>query len=200
MTSTAQTTSPVPSRSRRGFTLIELLVVLSIIAVLLGMLFPAISFVQGIAKKNKARALLSQIQGALNLYKDAQGTYPDKIMNGATEYPSPLDLTVAAQVTAAAQCLIDAVRLTDYDTFRMNDPTKPFKQITDPWGQIVRYRPAKYYKFDATLNATTPNHIESGTPPMAQSYQLYSLGANSRDETATSTTNAYGDDVVAWSK
>ncbi len=191
--------SPLPSscRVRRGFTLIELLVVISIIAVLLGLLFPAISFVQGIAKKNKARSLLAQIQGALNVYKDSQGTYPDKIMNGTSEYAPPLDLTNITQMTAAAQCLIDALRIVDYDTFRMNDTTRPFKQITDPWGELVRYRTAKYYRFDGAYPA---NHIDCATPPMAQSYQLYSVGPNSRDDTAPPSSTTYGDDIVAWSK
>jgi prepilin-type N-terminal cleavage/methylation domain-containing protein len=197
-------------RQRRGFTLIELLVVLSIIAVLLGLLFPAISFVQGIAKKNKARALIAQIQGALNLYKDSQGTYPDAIKQGAdpvndppltaeTPYPTnvPLDLTGTA-VDDAAVCLIRALRLADYDTFRMSDSAKPLKQITDPWGKVVRYRPAKFYPFDTGV---TKGHIDSAEPPNAQSYQLWSLGPNEIDDASLPTsTTAYGDDIVSWSK
>ncbi len=196
------TSLPSSRRDRRGFTLIELLVVIMIIAVLLGLLFPAISFVQSIAKKNKARSLLASIQGALNLYKDSQGTYPDVIYDATgAHYPvtSPFDIaTENPYARDAAKTLIDALRVVDFDTFRKNSADE-LKPITDPWGKAVRYRPARYYPFSPGHHE---NHINSDKPPMAQSYQLWSLGPNSRDQTAAalSPIGTYGDDIVAWSK
>ncbi len=200
-------------RTKGGFTLIELLVVMMIIAVLLGLLFPSISFVQNIARKNKARALLSQIQGALNVYKDSQGTYPDKIVVRASSLPAsydppgganPYDLNTdyaSGGPNDSAYTLITALRLVDSDTFRETDSTKTLKQIIDPWGGIVRYRPARYYPFGVGASTSPPpGHIDSATPPNPQSYQLWSIGPNMTDDCAGTPSQLYGDDIVVWSK
>ena len=65
------------SRSRQGFTLIELLVVISIIAILAGMLFPAITMVKDAANKASCGNNIHQILIAMNTYKiDADDLWP----------------------------------------------------------------------------------------------------------------------------
>ena len=81
---------PLRRHGHRGFTLIELLVVISIIAILAGLILPAIAGAQKKAKVVKARTDLSNITAAVAAYQTAYGRMPaSQSTRGAitTDYP-----------------------------------------------------------------------------------------------------------------
>ena len=63
-------------RKRTGFTIVELLAALAIIALMVGLLLPALSMVRNTAKEVKQKAQFTTIELALTAFKNDYGDYP----------------------------------------------------------------------------------------------------------------------------
>lgn len=132
---------PQPTNRISAFTLIELLTVITIIAILMGLLFPAIGVAKDQARKAEAKTAVTGISTAVKQYYTEYGKYP---LGNLSNAQSPGDV-IFGDGTNSNQILFDILRNYNSDT---------------P-GQPNQYNPRAIVFFDART-ASDPNNPKSG--------------------------------------
>jgi prepilin-type N-terminal cleavage/methylation domain-containing protein/prepilin-type processing-associated H-X9-DG protein len=136
-------------KARVGFTLIELLVVIAIIAILIGLLLPAVQKVRGAAARIQCANNLKQIGLAAHGYHAAFGTLPPGNVYRSSNYYDTWTVSLLPHLEQQAL----------YDLY---DLSQPNASTTSPGTATVRQSLVKVYNCPADPGPFTPARPDSG--------------------------------------
>jgi len=157
--------TPPQCRSKSAFTLIELLVVISIIAILIGLLLPALSQARALAMASQSLSNAHQISLGINMYAgENRYKFPSSGHTGVTWMEQighdPILDTTWDQPTTAAY----VARVTQYTKFVSNP--KAFRSPTDTsqfWDPVAYPNPVNQrqtsYGYNAYLTYDHPPYF-----------------------------------------
>lgn len=120
---------------RKGFTLTEIVAVVGILAVLMGLLTPAISGIRTATRRADAAALVQQLQAACEAYaiEDPRHRLP----------PGEPGNLIRVGLDASSPRTLDALRGLGvaWASERLGDADAYGRPLLDPWRRPLRYRP-----------------------------------------------------------
>jgi len=89
----------------KGFTIVELLTVMGVIAVLIGLLVPALGLVKDYSKRIQQKAQMHSIDVGIEMFKNEFGNYPESKDNSFAAV-NPIDSTVYCGANKLAEAMI----------------------------------------------------------------------------------------------
>ncbi len=203
-----------------GFTLIELLIVIAIIAILIGLLFPAFKGVQDQAKRTQAKNDLTQIVTAVNAYYTEYGKYPvyyatppatvtdsDFSNSGASVINGGDTFTNMGDNSLVVDALRNNLSATGTNLTKVaNTPKSGVAPTTstlpgtwyDPWGNPYRIRIDTGYNnmvdgpYAANAGTTSTN------PNVSGGVIAWSIGTDGQTSSTDKKVGTADDDVISW--
>jgi prepilin-type N-terminal cleavage/methylation domain-containing protein len=146
-------------RPRRAFTLVELLVVIAIIAVLIGLLLPAVQKVRAAAQRTQCQNNLKQQGLAMLNYHDSNQYFPPAFVSGTNWGWGTLILPYLEQGNAYAALDPAATIFPAAPTYPLNLPLSIYICPADPSGPINNY-----YGGFAKSNYVVSEQVSDGGP------------------------------------
>ncbi len=150
--------------THRGFTLIELLVVIAIIAILIGLLLPAVQKVREAAARMSCQNNLKQIGLAIHNYESAYGKLPAAYTKLPSPDPDPnaqfagrfvglsLQATLLPYIEQAPLYRLLNPNLSEFDTVNI-PPNGPHSGANTAYAQVVKTYLCPSDPTPSTLNA-----------------------------------------------
>jgi prepilin-type N-terminal cleavage/methylation domain-containing protein len=209
-----------------AFTLIELLVVVAIIAILVGLLFPAFKAVQNQARSTQAKNDLTQIVNAVNAFYTDYGRYPSAVTANDSCYAwqvfnptfqpfnsalfNELRACPAANSTCSGAATINTRQIVYISPPIVKNPATPKSGIGstggnasfvgnfyDPWGSQYNVEIDTNYDNTVRNPYVALGGSGAGPDPITQGVIAWSVGP---DTFVGSNDNNYtnSDDVISW--
>ena len=168
-------TARVRTRSRCGFTLIELLVVIAIIAILIGLLVPAVQKVREAAARIQCQNNCKQIGLGLHNYHDTYKKFPpaSQVPYATRNQDSNLDMTLPFGPNWAVLILpyieqgplYQQANVASYPGVPITPGAKPPANVNTSW-RVVRGAVVPIYQCPSDSNNQTPYSDGGvGSPP-----------------------------------
>ena len=217
---------PQPRLRPHAFTLVELLTVIAIIAILMGLLFPAITVVKEQARKAEAKTACTAIVAAVKAYNTEYGKYPvldnkpsgdlwyGDTSAGAAKDNSTLFSTLRAKVVAASGAAdYNPRKIIFFEGKDASNPTAPkggfaatgssgiVGAFYDPWGS--QYNVIIDADYDNSITIVPHKDFKGTTTGPQTGCVAFSLGKDGI--VGSSATNGNyksgsntSDDILSW--
>jgi prepilin-type N-terminal cleavage/methylation domain-containing protein len=206
-------------KTKKKFTLIELLVVIGIIAILAGLLLPAVNKIKTMARKTQAKAQIKALEIAIKTYESTYGVLPwgggadiewqdlkttteatgESSGNDDDEYDTLLQILTQVNISGA-ECDADNMKTAGNSRqIKFLDTPKNFetKSYVDPWGNRFVIALDLDYDNDVTVGTAPPASPSPTTTTQNKNIAIYSFGPDKTDDNGV-TTGSGNDDIVSW--